>query len=431
MSWLLWFLLLVVCLYVLWRQVRILRAIRDLTHSIRDRRAYLVSSGGNLGISFGIDRLVWVCNELIEENERANQSRQGYVDQINATLGKLREAVLMADHQNEVVLANPACRELLELNGQIRGQRLETVVRNVEFLEYVQVIRRGEEPPHREIEVHLGKTVRWFEVAGALLPAKEPHEAALTLFVLHDITRQKRLERVRTDFVANVSHELRTPVTIIKGYAEMLLDDLEEMRGEEVRRYLEKISRNTSRLHLLLEELLLLSRLEGNDRVLKREPAELHVILDTILENFRLRLPEGTRIETDWQVADDTVPLDSLRFTQVIENMLENTLRHAKGFNRILVTTRPGPGGVWVYLEDNGAGIPPADLPHVFERFYRVDKGRSRESGGTGLGLSIAKHIIMLHGGEIRVESTVGEFTRMGMLLPYAKDAAPTAPDAR
>ncbi|KAF0093511.1 MAG: two-component system OmpR family phosphate regulon sensor histidine kinase PhoR [Puniceicoccaceae bacterium 5H] len=415
----LWSLLLVVVGYLFWRQHRLARLVQDLTHSLRDRRAYLVDHGGDLAVDFGMDRLVGVCNELLEENERVSSTGRSYLDQINATLGSLREAVLMADNQNQVILANQALLDLFALKSLPDGQRIEGLIRNADFLEYVQQIRRGLQPPQTDIEVQIGKTTRWFEVAGALLPEQGNNRSSLTLFVLHDVTRQKRLEKVRTEFVANVSHELRTPVTIIKGFVDTLIDDLHEISPEELERFLLKIQKNSVRLHNLLEELLLLSRLEGNDRILKTDKVAISLLLAEIVDNFSMRVPEGVKLETKWAEGDDKVAVDSIRITQVVENMLDNILRHARGVSRILVETRVEPEGVRVLIEDDGQGIPPADLPHVFERFYRVDKGRSRESGGTGLGLSIAKHIIMLHGGEVQVESRVGEFTRMGFFLPF------------
>ncbi|MDP0500414.1 MAG: ATP-binding protein [Verrucomicrobiota bacterium JB022] len=426
MTGLIWLILLATVVFLLWRQHRMTRLIQGMTNALRDRRAYLVeqAGAGDIAADSGLDRLAAVCNELLEENERVSSTGRSYLEQINATLGSLREAVMMADSQNQVVLANQALLDLFNVRALPDGQRIESLIRNADFLNYVQQIRLGAQPTQLEIEVQIGRNHRWFEVAGALLPAQGPGQGSLTIYVLHDVTRQKRLERVRTEFVANVSHELRTPVTIIKGFVDTLLDDLDDLDRDEVRHFLVKVQKNSVRLHNLLEELLLLSRLEGNDRILKREAASLRLLLAEIVDNFSMRLPEGTELVCEWDQEHDKVPVDTIRLTQVVENMLENVLRHARGFTRLKVQTKVEAKGVWAFIEDNGQGIPPNDLPHVFERFYRVDKGRSRESGGTGLGLSIAKHIIMLHGGEVRVESRVHEFTRMGFYLPFASTEA-------
>lgn len=414
---------------VLALRLRVLaRRLGQLARAIEARKSLLVEREDGFSRTFHLDRLTRACNDLLAENAAISQTEKSYLEQIKATLGSIREAVLIVDDDNQVLLANEALRQILNTSEMPLGRRLESLIQSSEFFEYVREVKAGSVSEHQEIEVRIGKQVVSFEVTGALLPHQEG-EQRYTMFVLHDITNQKKLERVRTEFVANVSHELRTPVTIIKGFADTLVEDRAELSPEEQERFLIKIQKNTTRLHNLLEELLLLSRLESHQAdVLKRERLSLNRLIAETADNFQTRLEANNQLlQMDLCDGQDVLFLDPLRITQVMNNLLENILRHAKGFRRIRIVTRPVERGVDAYVEDDGAGIPANDLPHIFERFYRVDKGRSRESGGTGLGLSIVKHIVMLHGGRVWADSQPGVSTRIGFFIPYPEALAEQA----
>jgi two-component system phosphate regulon sensor histidine kinase PhoR len=239
------------------------------------------------------------------------------------------------------------------------------------------------------------------------------------LFVLHDITRQKKLESIRKDFVANVSHELRTPLSIIKGYVETLVDGHRDMPLQDRDRFLHTIQRHAERLHSLLEDLLALSRLESVNPGLHRESASLAELLGGLVEDVRGRpAAREHRISLSVDPAIGRLSLDPLKITQVCENLLDNALKYTPSASQIEVNARLKGGEAEVCIRDNGSGIPPADLPHLFERFYRVDKGRSREKGGTGLGLSIVKHIVQLHGGRVWAESEPGKGAAFYFTVP-------------
>jgi two-component system phosphate regulon sensor histidine kinase PhoR len=239
------------------------------------------------------------------------------------------------------------------------------------------------------------------------------------LFVLHDITKQRRLENVRKDFVANVSHELRTPLSVIKGYAETLIDNHEAMPTADREKFLRTILRHAERLNSLLEDLLMLSRLESTSPALNREPLRVSGLINTVLEDYRGRpVAAAHQIVCELDPAPAAVSVDSLRITQALENLLDNALKYTPAGSRIMVAVATKEREVEIRVQDNGPGIPAEDLPHIFERFYRVDKGRSREKGGTGLGLSIVKHIVQLHGGRVWAESAPGQGTTIGFSLP-------------
>ncbi|HWZ94293.1 MAG TPA: ATP-binding protein [Opitutaceae bacterium] len=363
-------------------------------------------------------RLARATNELIAEIIRLQQLRTGQLAQLEATLGSLQEAVLIVDANNYILLANKALQAIFPSAQNILRQRLELVLRSVAFLNYVDAVRAGRAQPQHEIEFVEGNSTTWVEATGTLIPPLDDQRGPWALFVLHDITKQKRLESVRKDFVANVSHELRTPLSVIKGYIETLVDG-RDMPVEDRERFLRTIQRHTERLNSLLEDLLALSRLESINPELHREPTSLSTLITGLVDDYRARpTTAGHNLNFALDPAVSELLIDPLKITQVFENLLENALKYAPRGSHIDISTRLHAHDVEICVRDNGPGIPEGDLPHIFERFYRVDKGRSREKGGTGLGLSIVKHIVQLHGGRVWCESKLGQGTAFFFSLP-------------
>jgi two-component system, OmpR family, phosphate regulon sensor histidine kinase PhoR len=367
------------------------------------------------------DGLRIATNELITEVGQLQQQRTGQLAQLEATLGSLQEAVLIVDASNYILLANKALQAISpRVANQIIGHRLEIVLHSVDFLNYVEAVRVGKASPQHEVEFVEGGRTTWLEVTGTVIESPGSSKGPWTLFVLHDITKQKKLEAVRKDFVANVSHELRTPLSVIKGYVETLVDGHLDIPVDDRERFLKTIQRHTERLNSLLEDLLVLSRLESINPGLHREAVNVNALLTDIIADYHGRpAAEGHKLELEVDPAIGTALIDPLKITQVVENLLDNALKYTPKESRIRLTAHlQGKGEVLISLQDNGTGIPAEDLPHLFERFYRVDKGRSREKGGTGLGLSIVKHIVQLHGGRVWVESTLGQGTTFSFSLP-------------
>jgi two-component system phosphate regulon sensor histidine kinase PhoR len=236
--------------------------------------------------------------------------------------------------------------------------------------------------------------------------------------VFHDITRIKQLEVVRQDFVANVSHELRTPLAIFRGYLETLADN-PEMPREEVQRILETMKRHSDRLNALVEDLLILTRLESRLMEVEFSTIRIDAFFRQLVRDWGNRTNAGA-VDIAVEMPDDlpTLDADALRLEQVMFNLLENAVAYSNPPRRVVLSAALQEGRMEMRVADNGIGIPPSDLPHVFERFYRVDKGRSRMSGGTGLGLSIVKHIVQSHGGTVHAESEVGKGTTIVLRLP-------------
>jgi two-component system phosphate regulon sensor histidine kinase PhoR len=395
------------------------RAVAALHESLRARRPLLREDlPGVLGP--GWDELCVAAGELTAELGRIDQQRTGQLAQLEATLGSLQEAVLIIDANNYILLANQAFNAIFPRAGGVLGERLELALRSDAFLRLVDRVRAEGAQARQEIEFVDTQGSTWVEVTSSELAPFNGHPGPCLLFVLHDITRQKRLEGVRKDFVANVSHELRTPLSVIKGYVETLVDGHDSMPLADRDRFLKTIQRHTERLNSLLEDLLALSRLESAQPGLARERVDLGQLFAVALEDFRSRpAAEGHRFSLAIDPNTPPVLVDPLKLGQVLDNLVSNALKYTPRGSRIDLSARmASTDTVELAVGDNGPGIPPEDLPHIFERFYRVDKGRSREKGGTGLGLSIVKHIVHLHGGRVWAENREGAGLAILIRLP-------------
>jgi two-component system phosphate regulon sensor histidine kinase PhoR len=240
------------------------------------------------------------------------------------------------------------------------------------------------------------------------------------VMVLHDVTELRRLELVRTEFVANVSHELRTPLTAIHGYLETLLHGaLEE--PEHARRFLEIVFRHTERLGRLIDDLTDLSNIELGKITLRLEPTAVAAVIDTVVPIMQPRADAaGVALVVKLPSDLPDVRADHDRLVQVLLNLVDNGVKYTARGGEVRVTARETGGMVVVAVADTGVGIPAPDLPRITERFYRVDRARSRELGGTGLGLAIVKHLVQAHGGHLSIQSEVGRGTTVRFTLPTA-----------
>jgi two-component system phosphate regulon sensor histidine kinase PhoR len=418
MSVLLNFLLLVLLLFALralWRQNQ---ALEELRNAIRSDQRFLLKDRAADSLP-AWRALTEAVNQLIAENSDLRLQRSGQLTQLEATLGNLREAVLIVDESNYIHMANRALREIFPDSRDLVNLRLELIVRSADFLEYVRDTRAGQPLPREEFEIVDQHQTRWIEASGAPIPSPDGR-SRWALFVIHDMTNQRKLERVRRDFVANASHELRTPLSIIQGYVETLVDGHQTMSLEDRDKFLHTIQRHSERLKSIIDDLLVLSRLESATPGLKFAPLDLAALLDNLAEDYRRR-PSATGHQIAVSCPADLGPVsaDEEKLLQVFGNLLENALKYTPKGTRLELGGRSlGENEIECFVADNGPGIPPADLPHIFERFYRVDKGRSRETGGTGLGLSIVKHIVQMHGGRVWAESQEGQGLTIRLRLP-------------
>jgi len=395
------------------------KSVRRLHRALLDRRPLIRERARDASPPDDWSRLIAATNALLAEAAELQTTSSGQWSQLEATLGSLQEAVLLVDGGNRILLANQALQAIFPRATNILNQRLEVVLHSVSFLNYVAAVRAGGAEPRHELEFVEGNSSVWLEVTGSPVKPLGGEGGSWALFVLHDITKQKKLEAIRKDFVANVSHELRTPLSIVKGYVETLVDGHRDMPVADRDRFLHTIQRHTERLNSLLEDLLALSRLESINPGLRRESTVLADLLAGVFEDVRGRSAASEhQLSLAVDPAIGAILVDPLKVTQVCENLIDNALKYTPRGSRIEVDARRRDDEIEVCVRDNGPGIPAADLPHLFERFYRVDKGRSREKGGTGLGLSIVKHIVQLHGGRVWVESEPGKGTVFHFTLP-------------
>jgi two-component system phosphate regulon sensor histidine kinase PhoR len=370
-------------------------------------------------------RARWAARDEIGEiagaiNRMADQLRHQLRDataekeRLGAVLGGMAEGVLVLDRCGRIVLANPRLREFFGFSGDPSQRSPLEVIRHLEVDEALREAATGSEPLVREIE-EVGPRHLTLQLHVAAFP--QSGERLGTVAVFHDITDLRRLESLRRDFVANVSHELRTPLTAIRGFAETLSAGVPP---ERMRSYLEVVLRHAKRLGALIDDLLQLSRIESRQLHLEPVPIDVVNLARSMLTDLEPRL--GEKRLTAQVVRKDALPAQADRraLEQIFLNLLDNAIKYTEPGGEITLSVEGTPSEVRVEVADTGIGIPEADLPRIFERFYRVDKARSRELGGTGLGLSIVKHLVGAHGGEVAVESRVGIGTRISFTLPAA-----------
>jgi two-component system phosphate regulon sensor histidine kinase PhoR len=334
-----------------------------------------------------------------------------------ALLGGMEEGVLILDLNGRIKKINGAMGTILAhaFPSDVGKHYLE-VFRDPELNDLIQSTLADKKGFRRSLSP-LGQPGRTFQVQSSLVQYPDSGGEGV-IVVFHDVTDLKRLERVRQDFVANVSHELRTPLTAIKGYVEALCEGgLQDPVQAE--KFLRVIERHSERMDKIVSDLLLLSEMESPDRVLQKESLIFPEVIQAAVDSLH-PMAEGKRQTIHFHPSEaiPSVRADSQKIHQVMINLLNNAISYTPEGGSISVEIRPIQGGVEITVADNGIGIPPEDLSRIFERFYRVDKGRSRELGGTGLGLSIVKHIVEAHGGGVRVESKPGRGSRFTFFLP-------------
>jgi two-component system phosphate regulon sensor histidine kinase PhoR len=333
----------------------------------------------------------------------------------SAILGSMVEGVAVVNGSERLVFANPGFAEILGLDvPPTSGSALVEVVRQTELLEAVRQVLRGE--PRVQSEIVTG-TLRqhYFAITVAAVRAGDTTGAVV---VLHDITELRKLERVRRDFVANVSHEFRTPLTAIQGFAETLLagaiDD-----SQNRTRFLEIILEHSRRLARLTEDLLVLSKMDAERLELEIRRLSVSQLIESCLETAQRRAAEkDLRISVNAPQRLPDIAGDRRRLAEVLQNLLDNAIQYTLPGGQIVLSAEEGDAEVVVTVSDTGIGIPRADQPRIFERFYRVDVARSREAGGTGLGLAIAKHLVEVHGGRLWVDSEVGQGSQFHFSVP-------------
>ena len=342
----------------------------------------------------------------LEESFATLQTSQ---HQLETLLNSMQDAVIAVSADDRVQWANQTMDKLVPQRTRKNAPLVETV-RDPDFLTAV----RGASETRKVFTARAASIVpgRTFDVTASPMPGGG------AVAVLRDLTETERVEKTRRDFIANVSHELRTPLTSIQGYTETLLDSAPD--NNHSREFLEIIRKSALRMSRLTEDLLTLARVESGEQRFDIQPSAPADLLQEAVQSFR-EIARAQSVEL--KVEDNAVAqvgADPEAVHQVFSNLVDNAMKYAASGGRIVLGARPITAGVEFYVQDFGPGIPSEHLPRLFERFYRVDKARSRESGGTGLGLAIAKHIVLAHGGSIRAQSNLNHGSTFLFTLPLA-----------
>jgi two-component system phosphate regulon sensor histidine kinase PhoR len=358
--------------------------------------------------------LALALNRLAATSEQQLDAMSRERDNLQEILASMSEGVLVVDRDGRALMINPAFYQLFDLVGDFTGRPALEIIRHPGFARLIEDTLRKRQPQSSQIVLPSAER-RTLLLASAVLSGGERG----AVVAARDTTELTRVADMRRDFVANVSHELKTPLAAIRGYAETLRDGaLDE--PPTARRFTDRILSQCRRLQELLDDLLILSRLEGTDAALDREPVDLDAVARRAVE---LLTPAAREKRVEIELVEEEVPAvqgDAGNLERLLLNLLDNAIKYNRPDGRITVRLGRCGGDALLEVSDTGIGIPAEAIPRIFERFYRVDKGRAREEGGTGLGLAIVKHIAQAHGGQVDVESRVGRGSTFRVRLPAA-----------
>jgi two-component system phosphate regulon sensor histidine kinase PhoR len=373
-------------------------------------------------------------SDMSQELQRRLQQAEEEKYMIEAILMNMSDGLILTDKKGRILLSNKAVYTLFGIESGIDGKTVMEALRKSELIELIDTIVETKETISREIEVTYPKELLLMVTAAPYSVRGELSGAVLTF---HDITRLKQLEDIRKDFVANVSHEIKTPITAIKGFAETLLEGALDDK-ENAYKFLETIKNHSERLNSLVSDLLTLSRIELGDIKIEKETVDLHNVIDTVFETLKEKAQsKGLYLREEISPGPLEIRADRNRLIQILLNLVDNgikftekggvtikvkseklKLKSERESTELLTLNSHLRNFIEISVEDTGIGIPKKHLPRLGERFYRVDKARSRELGGTGLGLAIVKHIVKAHGWEMQIESMPGRGTTVKIIIP-------------
>jgi two-component system, OmpR family, phosphate regulon sensor histidine kinase PhoR len=402
----------------LWRRLLLLR--REVGHLVADRTLSYEVPGPRI--------VREIHDDLKEIARRQREIVRRIADEdfsLQAILASMVEGVLIADSNLRIRLVNERLQQMFSLPKSPLQRTVMEVFRNHLVHQVIRQSLDTGEPQSAELQAEIREgdqfQLKHFQITSVSVRPHEAESQTRALVIFHDVSQIRSLEAVRKEFVANVSHELRTPLSVITGYLETLIDGGDDQ--ETNLRFLRTMHKHAQRLNLLIEDLLSLSQLESRKVSLHFEPVDLSESIQRVLEQLDSRVRESGAVVIAALPTDlPRIEADAFRIEQALYNLLDNALRHSgKSGARVSVDARRDSAVVIVSIRDDGVGVPLGDQPHIFERFYRVHKDRSRDAGGTGLGLSIVKHTVQAHGGSIAVQSAPGAGATFVMTLPVSQ----------
>ena len=366
-----------------------------------------------------IDAVAKAMNQMAGEIDERMRTISRQRNEHKAVLSSMAEAVLAVDSEQRLITLNSSAAEMIGVDiSHAKGRTLQEIIRNPALQHFVTNSLASNEPLEDNITLHKDSSERFLQAKSNALQDEQGQKIGI-LVVLNDITRLKRLEQVRRDFVANVSHELKTPITSIKGFVETLLEGAIK-KPEEAKRFLDIIAWQTDRMDAIIDDLLVLSRIEqqAEKTEIELENGCIKDVLEAAIELCRNKA-QAKQIEIELRCADDIVAnINMPLLEQAVVNLLDNAIKYSPSSSKIEVAAVQADEQISITVTDFGCGIDKESLPRLFERFFRVDKARSRKLGGTGLGLAIVKHITQVHSGHITVESKIGSGSVFTIHLP-------------
>ena len=384
---------------------------RDIAHGEYAKRIALKSNDeiGDLASAFN-----YMSEQIKARIEEVTESKS----RLEAVFLSMFEGVMVVDTDGFILLINEALKKFLKIEGDVLGKKPIEAIRNLEIQEIVDNSLRSDDglisqeistllPEQKVLLVHA-------------TPIKKNKNTEGAVLVFHDVTNLRKLEQIRQDFVANVSHELRTPISSIKGYAETLIDGALKDK-ENAKDFLKIILSDSNRLANLIDDLLNLSKIESGKLLMETKSHKLRPIVEKVVSSLKGQI-ENKSITLKIDISKDTpnILVDETRIKQVLLNLIDNAIKYNSPNGKITISAQEVNNFIKVDITDTGIGIPNKDLQRLFERFYRVDKARSRELGGTGLGLSIVKHIVQAHNGDVSVQSVEGQGSTFSFTIPKA-----------
>jgi two-component system phosphate regulon sensor histidine kinase PhoR len=401
-------------IFLVFRLSRISASIKETSEFLKEL------SSGNLDARLfpkgkgELDGIVMDIASLMEKTQARLDFAETEMQRMEAILRGMSDGVLITDVRGMVILANQSFRSLISVNDDIEGKQIVEVLRNAQLIDIFRNALESGRITSEEISV--SRPHKDMHLIATAVPVYSGDSVTGTVLTLHDITRLKQLEEMRKDFVANVSHEIKTPITAIKGFAETLLDGAMDDKENAVR-FLGMIKSHSERLNNLVDDLLALSRIELGDTPINKTDVNFGQIVDAVFMTLKEKADrKGLYLKKAISDGEHTIYADKDKLIQIILNLVDNGIKFTEK-GGVTVGIDEAGGRVTLYVQDTGIGVSPNHLHRLGERFYRVDRARSRELGGTGLGLAIVKHLVSAHGWNMRIESEYGKGTRVNIII--------------
>ncbi len=404
-----------VCLiYLLYRHYRISLSAVEIKRFINDLSAGNLNARLFLKTINPLDEIIKGINNLLETMKAKLYAADEEMQRMEAILRGMTDSVLIVDTSGGIMLANRAFRKIFRVDKSIEKKQFMEVIRNSQLIDIFRKAMDSWEIISDEIIV--SRHDRDIYLIATAVPIYSGDTISGIVLTLHDITRLKQLEQIRTDFVANVSHEIKTPITAIVGLTETLIEGAIDEKENAIK-FLNMIKKHSERLNSLVDDLLTLSRIELGDIKVEKRITDTQEVIDTVISTFK-EIAQKKGLYLNKNIPDEKISIlaDKNRLIQILLNLVDNGIKFTET-GGVTVGIKKENNYNIIYVEDTGIGIPAAHLNRLGERFYRVDRARSRELGGTGLGLAIVKHLVKAHGWDMKIESIQERGTKVGIII--------------